>query len=195
MVLEAGSKREILISWFLELIIQVTVLWRGKRREKNTLLWLLLLASNILALWLLYLQTHLVLHQPLIQSELLLCWAPGRQGRSWRQTCWMSHSVQSQLSSSFHRPFVLQLPCHGSWACGHQMLLAPTKQWIIIYSKHLVNLKNIGSQKMTSINTESISGVPSSLTPPLISGQTHLFLHLQWYFTMPTVHDSENSGT
>ena len=25
--------------------------------------------------------------------------------------------------------------------------------------------------------------------------QTHLFLHLQWYFTMSTVHDSENSCT
>ena len=25
--------------------------------------------------------------------------------------------------------------------------------------------------------------------------QTHLFLHLQWYITVPTVHDSENCGT
>ena len=25
--------------------------------------------------------------------------------------------------------------------------------------------------------------------------QTHLVLHLQWYFTMSTVHDSENSCT
>ena len=31
--LEAGSEWEVLISWLLELVIQVTVLWRGRRRE------------------------------------------------------------------------------------------------------------------------------------------------------------------
>ena len=35
MFLEAGSQREVLISWLLELIVQVTVLWRGKRRREG----------------------------------------------------------------------------------------------------------------------------------------------------------------
>ena len=150
------TQREIFVSSLFELIIQVTVLWRRKRKENM----LLLLTPNILwHLVQLYIKTHLILHQPLLWSGHLLCWAPGRQGRSWRQTCWMSHSVQPHMSNSLERPFVLRLPCHDSWGCGHWMLLAPTEQCICIVNikkkTSAVNLTNIGSHKMTNINTIS----------------------------------------
>ena len=35
MFLEAGSQREVLISLLFELIVQITVLWRGKQRREE----------------------------------------------------------------------------------------------------------------------------------------------------------------